>query len=406
MRRGAPQRHVIGKMAAVAGLAVAAAGAVPAVARAALPPGCTQSGRAVTCAFGFTGAEQTFVVPPGTTSLAVTAIGAAGGGGFLFVVPGRGGVASAGLAVTPGSSLYVEVGGVGGDLTDGGASGGAGGFNGGGRGDGGDPGDNGMPGGGGASDVRTVSGGADPASIGLNSRLIVAGGGGGTGRHGSGGDAGQPGGASVGAGGQAGTQAAGGAGTPPGTDGTLGRGGLGGPPPDSTVIFENRGGGGGGGGLYGGGGGGNQAGGGGGSSYVPAGGTTGVTSDPASVVISYQVPYTFSGFLPPTVNPPAVNSGNSGRQYALEWQLREPDGAFVSALSAVTSLTYKPTNCAAFSTDPVGSIEAATSGGGLTYKAKTNTYQFPWKTPKATGCYTLFLTLDTGQVFAAFFSLR
>ncbi|MBB4760018.1 PxKF domain-containing protein [Amorphoplanes digitatis] len=403
-KRDVVRRHLIGRVAVVAGLAVAATGAAPAAAHAALPPGCTQSGSTVTCPFAFTGAEQTFVVPTGVTALSVTAVGAAGGGGFGTGSPGRGGVASATLSVTQGSTLYVEVGGVGEDLTAVGAPGGAGGFNGGGQGDSGDPGSDGFPGGGGASDVRTASGGANPAGTGLSSRLIVAAGGGGQGRIAGGGDAGQPGGG--GGGGGAGTQTAGGAGTPPGTGGTLGQGGVGGPPPDITFIPANRGGGGGGGGLYGGGGGGADAGGGGGSSFVPAGGTTGVTGDPASVVISYQVPkYSFGGFILPTLNPPAVNLFLKGGQYTLQWRLRDKAGAVVSTLSAVTSLTYKPTKCTAFTTDPTGSTPAASTGTGLTYNTTTKTYRFPWKTPATAGCYTLFLTLDTGQVFHAYFGL-
>src|SRR5271156_4106128 len=58
--------------------------------------------------FSSTNAEQCYEVPAGVTSLAVTAVGARGGnsdaeGGFGAVVHGV-------VPVTPGSTLYVEVG--------------------------------------------------------------------------------------------------------------------------------------------------------------------------------------------------------------------------------------------------------------------------------------------------------
>src|SRR5579875_664528 len=231
-------------------------------------PGVPPAARAaVSVTFTSTGSEQTFVVPAGVTSLHVVVVGAPGGqGGIGGGAGGKGAVVTADIAVTPGQTLYIEVGGAGGD----GAFGGAGGFNGGGNGGllppfvGG--------GGGGASDVRTVSS-AQPNS--LASRLVVAAGGGGGGGDsgnggGKGGDAGQPGapgaGPSPSGGGGAvsltggGTGGAGG-GAPPGQNGgngSLGAAGRGG---DGLV---GGGGGGGGGGCYGGGGGGGSGNGGGG----------------------------------------------------------------------------------------------------------------------------------------------
>jgi hypothetical protein len=151
------------------------------------------SGQAVT--FGYTGAEQCYVVPAGVTEVAVVAVGAPGGAGYgrypdvlsngqCCNDAAAGARASGDVEVTPGQVLYVEVGGVGGTGTVAGG-GGAGGFNGG-------DGDGTVyaltgGGGGGASDVRTVSSCQvvedycveTPAS--LASRLLVAGGGGGGG---------------------------------------------------------------------------------------------------------------------------------------------------------------------------------------------------------------------------------
>jgi len=302
-------------------------GGITANPAAAANPACSTIGPLTTCEYTYTGTQQTFQIPPGVHQVTVTAIGASGGDGIGGgATPGGlggvGGVAKGTLTVSPGSMLYVEVGGAGGKASD--NSHGTGGFNGGGT---GGTGGAGGGGGGGASDVRTVS---DTTSATLASRLIVAGGGGGGGESptpegGSGGAAGAPGGkgGSVstrgwtqqgGDGGGAGTQTQGGAGGAvgsysgslaenpgkPGLSGGLGTGG------DGGTIYAD--GGGGGGGYYGGGGGGSggyvvtratgvilgtyisaAGGGGGGSSLVPANGTisTNSTNAPASVTISY-----------------------------------------------------------------------------------------------------------------------
>jgi hypothetical protein len=241
--------------------------------------------------FTFTGAEQEFKVPAGVTSVEVQAIGSEGGTVVNAAPGGAGAIVTGKLSVKPAQVLYVEVGGVP--------------FNGGGPSLGLSPGSKG----GGASDVRTMSIGAEPSpgdEASLNSRLLVAAGGGGGGfknfdgldktcAGGPGGGAGEkgvdgtscgfPGGGGGGAG-EAGKGGAGGAGftfsTPDpsvaGNTGLLGSGGEGG----------GGFGGGGGGGRFGGGGGGAQdvefhnppleennagnGGGGGGSNLVPEGG--------------------------------------------------------------------------------------------------------------------------------------
>jgi hypothetical protein len=218
---------------------------------------------AATNVFTYTGAEQTFEVPGTVHTLNFIVIGGHGGtatdgvGGAAAEVTGK-------LSVTPGQTLYIEVGGVGETLGEGGE----GGFNGGGNGGGG---------GGGASDIRTA-----PRVAGLtpDTRLVVAGGGGGGGGSGisaggNGGAAGEDGGASeFYVGGGAGTSSSGGAGAEgclgTGSSGVLGEGGAGG-----NAGVSSPPGGGGGGGYYGGGGGGGScefgsSGGGGGSSLLPS----------------------------------------------------------------------------------------------------------------------------------------
>jgi hypothetical protein len=240
---------------------VIAAGAAPGVARAA------------DVTFLPTGAEQTFTVPAGVTTVHAVAVGGKGADGAQSGgAGGFGALASADLAVTPGQTLYIEVGGNG--------SGSTGGFNGGG--DGGSAEFCAGGGGGGASDIRAVS---RTAGTSLELRLITAAGGGGGGGcdpgpgtpKGTGGDAGTPGGASDGGGGQPGTSTGGGSGAGDGCGGPGSRGAGGAGSDDSPCVgFGGAGGGGGGGGLFGGGGGGasSAAGGGGGGSSGFGDGTT------------------------------------------------------------------------------------------------------------------------------------
>ena len=302
------------------------------------------------------GAEQSFVVPRGVTTLRVVAIGARGGFGGLGPPngnPGPGGlgaIVSASIRVTPGMRLFVLVGGIGADHPRG-ASPGAGGFNGGGLGSGAPGatatfGSGGGGGGGGASDVRTCSI-SDRSCDTLASRLIVAGGGGGGGGGNQFNDF-SPG----GGGGDAGTDADGGDGEPPSLGfggvlgggggatriaggsaggagagaGTRGAGGSGGPANEPSPSPPG-GGGGGGGGLYGGGGGaaGSDsmsagAGGGGGSSFGPSGATFRPAS-PLLITGSLPPPSVTIAYAPPPATPPSVvitrpRSGEVLRRFA------------------------------------------------------------------------------------------
>lgn len=228
----------------------------------------------------YTGAQQTWTVPTGVTSVTVDMAGAKGGNAYASV-GGNGGRVTTTLTVTSGSTLYIYAGGVSSSSAE------TGGYNGGGNGGAGGYDDynnyiNYGGGGGGASDIRT-SGDGD-WSHNLNTRRVVAAGGGGSGLMGGtggngGGTTGTTGGTQfTGGGGGGGSSSGGGSGGTSGggynagTSGTSGIGGTGG---------QGYSGGGGGGGYYGGGGGGSGwfensysyyggGGGGGGSSYCNA----------------------------------------------------------------------------------------------------------------------------------------
>lgn len=251
-----------------------------------------------TTTFSYTGALQTFVVPDDVTDLTLTVHGAGGGlgigaSGALHSVTGKGVTLSGILAVTPGETLNLYVGGKGGDAAP--TTAGAAGWNGGGAGLYFGTSGAASGGGGGATDIRR-------GGTALANRILVAAGGGGNGsrvssKGGDGGLVGQDGtnetgtlsGDGTGKGGQAGAGGAhggGSAGDP--QNGSLGVGGNG-------AGGGNAIGGGGGGGRYGGGGGtlhtsGAIGGGGGGSSLVPAEFTldaADVTTN-GSIVISYE----------------------------------------------------------------------------------------------------------------------
>ncbi|MDA8648369.1 T9SS type A sorting domain-containing protein [bacterium] len=229
--------------------------------------------------FNYTGAQQTWVVPAGVTSINVDASGAQGGSNSATNV-NYGGRVQADLPVTPGTTIYIYVGEQPNGLT--------GGWNGGGNGE------TLGQGGGGASDIRI--GGTT-----LTDRLIVAGGGGGGGFWSGEEVHGGLGGGLVGGngyrtsyvaspGGEGGTQAASGNGTcislnNPAVSGGFGFGGV-----PSGCGCEGYGGGG---GWYGGAGSGNCRGGGGGSSYTDPSATNvihtqGNQSGHGSITISWN----------------------------------------------------------------------------------------------------------------------
>jgi hypothetical protein len=116
--------------------------------------------------------------------------------------------------------------------------------------------------------------------------------------------------------------------------------------------------------------------------------------------------YGSTGLAGSVQGPPAVNTGHAGRTYAVTWQLTDASGAYISALSAVTSISYLPVSCGTFSGDPAQAVAAASPGHtGLRYDATAKQYVFNWSTPKKPGCYALTVSLDTGQTLDAHFKL-
>lgn len=305
-----------------------------------------------TTSFTYTGGVQYYTVPGGIYTVSVDAYGAQGGGSN----GGLGARTRVLLAVMPGDSLAVYVGGRGGTPSST-STRPAGGWNGGGA--GGTSYDTGNPsyyrnggGGGGATDIRR-------GGTALSNRVVIAGGGGGMSFGGiSGGGAGYVGsagqnGPNTGAvGGGGGTQVTGGA---AGGGGTAGGSGAGGQGADIVTSGNNpSGGGGGGAGLYGGGGGAASAawaegaGGGGGSSWARG---TDITYDAAARVGDGAVTitpepgiYAFFGASQPYVVPTGVTaltieaSGAAGG-YAGQWSGRLHTGGLGGRLLSMLLAT-------------------------------------------------------------------
>ncbi|MEY2568718.1 MAG: hypothetical protein QOE35_3247 [Actinomycetota bacterium] len=258
-------------------------------------PGDTscRPGGSTTRTFAFNNAEQTFTVPLAVTCISADLYGAQGG-----TDGGLGGRINAKLAVTPGETLRVNVGGQG-TLTGGG-------FNGGGA-----PGasNHSAFGGGGASDVR--QGGVATAN-----RVLVAGGGGGNGE----GDSTGPGGGGGGVEGGDGT----GSGVPNAPGGTQSTGGANGIGGNGAGTIGQLGGGGGG-GYFGGAGGGiagnNGAGGGGGSGFGPAGTmTSGLRSGDGLVDITFDHSTTCAApvlTVPSDISTPATSSAGASVPFSV-----------------------------------------------------------------------------------------
>jgi len=249
--------------------------------------GCYVPGSLV---FSYTGGQQTWTVPCGVTSITVDVKGAAGGtvvGGSGTSIGGQGGRIQGTIAVTPGNTIYVNVGEMGGNS----GTSSAGGFNGGGNG--------GSvtycAGGGGASDLR-LNGTL------LSDRIFVGAGGGGSGTNCWGnGDNGGNGGGLIGAPGCQCSSCVGGTPSYPGAGGTQAAGGLlgndqgQGCTQSGTLGIGGNGactyGGGGGGGYYGGGGAGYGGGGGGSNYFSPL--ATGVVNTQGTQLGNGQVTITW-----------------------------------------------------------------------------------------------------------------
>jgi hypothetical protein len=112
--------------------------------------------------------------------------------------------------------------------------------------------------------------------------------------------------------------------------------------------------------------------------------------------------YVMGAFGSPVNLPPTPTATRAGGTLPLKWTLADKEGLGVTDLAAVASILYKPTSCAAFATDRADASTAEAVGGSrLRYDTDSIQYVFNWKTPAVPGCYSLFVTTDTGQTMQA-----
>ncbi len=81
----------------------------------------------------------------------------------------------------------------------------------------------------------------------------------------------------------------------------------------------------------------------------------------------------------------------------------------LTSTSAVSSISAKQVNCAAFNGDPMDEIEylAPTGGTSLRYDATAGQFIYNWTTPKKPNtCYNLTMTAAVGSKLTAYFKLR
>ncbi|WP_109506946.1 ExeM/NucH family extracellular endonuclease [Nocardioides speluncae] len=114
-----------------------------------------------------------------------------------------------------------------------------------------------------------------------------------------------------------------------------------------------------------------------------------------------EVVWDFSGFFPPVLNLPDVNSVKSGSSVAVKFSLGGNQGLSIFAAGSPASM---PIDCTTGA--PLGSAQpiALAGNSGLVYSASTDTYMLSWKTAKNwTGCRRLSVTLADGTVHQADF---
>src|SRR5205823_914060 len=110
--------------------------------------------------------------------------------------------------------------------------------------------------------------------------------------------------------------------------------------------------------------------------------------------IRRTVYYQFLGFFSPVQNPPATNTGNAGKSFALKWQLLNA-GAPVSSLAAVVSTEYAPGACGA--NLPETSFAKTSGQSTLRFDQTNMQFVFNWQTPSTVGMYIFRLILSDGS---------
>lgn len=133
---------------------------------------------------------------------------------------------------------------------------------------------------------------------------------------------------------------------------------------------------------------------------------TDVAGNAATRTHSYIVQYVFQGFMAPLNNLPTMNRGSAGRTFAVRWQLRDSNGAFISDPSSIVGLALVPGACSSQG-DEVSDAEAIADGDDLRYDPTTGTWAYNLRTQRSqVGCWFLQIRLADGSVRPIGFELR
>jgi hypothetical protein len=113
----------------------------------------------------------------------------------------------------------------------------------------------------------------------------------------------------------------------------------------------------------------------------------------ATLTVSINVVYNFSGFLPPLNK---TTSFELGRTIPIKFQLSDVNGNLITTLAAVSSLQGQALDT---NGNPVGSGFALSSSGNSELRNDGTQYIFNWQTKGlAAGSYAILLTLNDGTV--------
>jgi hypothetical protein len=133
---------------------------------------------------------------------------------------------------------------------------------------------------------------------------------------------------------------------------------------------------------------------------------TALDTNKTTVLASLQRTYfvwSFGGFLPPILNPPAFNTIKAGSSVPIKFSLGGNQGLQIFAPSSPASHQI---NCSNGS--PIAGTPTVPAGqSSLNYTASTDQYTYAWKTDPAWAgqCRTLMVTLKDGIAHEAYFKL-
>jgi hypothetical protein len=131
-------------------------------------------------------------------------------------------------------------------------------------------------------------------------------------------------------------------------------------------------------------------------------------SNIATVSITVRRVFTFTGFMSPVDNQPAVNSAKAGSTLPVKWLITDLDGTPISDMGSFTSLTSYSVNCESMGDAPEEEvIEVYAGTSGLQYIGD-GLWQFNWKTPKsyAGQCRVMVLKMADGGAHSAHFRFQ